>query len=84
MAKLKTYQCIEHNEIFYIDAKNRQEAEEAASMYGGSVMWQRLAFKETKNSVLTTIDELNQYLLGNVTKASLQTTLLKLSLELSE
>ncbi len=78
MAKLKTYQCIEHNEIFYIDAKNRQEAEEAASMYGGSVI------KETKNSVLTTIDELNQYLLGNVTKASLQTTLLKLSLELSE
>ncbi len=78
MAKLKTYQCIEHNEIFYIDAKDRQEAEELASMYGGSVI------KERKNSVLTTIDELNSFLLGNVTKASLQTTLLKLSLELSE
>ncbi len=78
MAKLKTYQCIEHNEIFYIDAKDSLEAEIAASMYGGSVI------KETKNSVLTTIDELNQYLLGNVTKASLQATLLKLSLELSE
>lgn len=38
MTKLKTYQCIEHNEIFYIDAKDRQEAQEVASMYGGSVI----------------------------------------------
>ncbi len=38
MAKLKTYQCIEHNEMFYINAKDRQKAEEVASMYGGSVI----------------------------------------------
>jgi hypothetical protein len=44
MAKLKTYQCIEHNEIFYIKAKDRQEAEAKASMYGGSVI------KETINN----------------------------------
>jgi hypothetical protein len=36
--KLKTYQCIEHNEMFYIEAKDRQEAQEIASMYGGSVI----------------------------------------------
>lgn len=46
MTKLKTYQCIEHNEIFYIDAKDRQEAEELASLYGGSVI------KETFNAEL--------------------------------
>lgn len=46
MAKLKTYQCIEHNEIFYIDAKDRQEAEEFASMYGGNVIKE---FTNSKN-----------------------------------
>ena len=40
MEKQKTYQCIEHNEIFYIKAKDRQEAEEVASWYGGSVIKQ--------------------------------------------
>ena len=38
MAKLKTYQCIEHNELFLINAKDRQEAEMKASLYGGSVI----------------------------------------------
>ncbi len=36
--KQKTYQCIEHGEIFYIDAKNIEQAIEFASMYGGSVI----------------------------------------------
>lgn len=36
----------------------------------------------TRNSVLATIDELNQYLNGNVTKASLKSSLLELALEL--
>ncbi len=47
MSKIKTYQCIEHNEIFYIDAKDRQEAEELASLYGGSVI--KKAFNLNKN-----------------------------------
>ena len=38
MNKSKTYQCIEHNEIFYIDAKNIEEAREIASLWGGSVI----------------------------------------------
>ena len=36
----KTYQCIEHNEIFYIEAKDINQAKEFASMYGGSVIKQ--------------------------------------------
>jgi len=40
MEKTKTYQCIEHNEIFYIEAQNLNEAKEFASMYGGSVIKQ--------------------------------------------
>mgnify|MGYP003109281365 CR=1 FL=1 len=36
--KQKTYQCIEHGEIFYIDAINMEQAIELASMYGGSVI----------------------------------------------
>ncbi|QDP56279.1 MAG: hypothetical protein GOVbin3009_46 [Prokaryotic dsDNA virus sp.] len=40
MNKLKTYQCIEHNEIFYIDAKNIEEARELAILWGGSVIKQ--------------------------------------------
>tara|TARA_A100001201_G_scaffold3275_2_gene7545 strand:- start:100 stop:249 length:150 start_codon:yes stop_codon:yes gene_type:complete len=40
MEKPKTYQCIEHNEIFYIEAQNLYEAKEVASMYGGSVIKQ--------------------------------------------
>ena len=36
--KEKTYQCIEHGEIFYIDAKNMEQAIEFASDYGGSVI----------------------------------------------
>ncbi len=36
--KLKTYKCIEHGEIFYIDAKNMEQAIEFALMYGGSVI----------------------------------------------
>tara|TARA_R100001460_G_scaffold16719_5_gene36408 strand:- start:6610 stop:6741 length:132 start_codon:yes stop_codon:yes gene_type:complete len=40
MNKLKTYQCIEHNEIFYIDAKNIEEARDIASLWGGSVIKQ--------------------------------------------
>ena len=36
--KQKTYQCIEHGEIFYIDAKNMEQAIEFASIYGGSVI----------------------------------------------
>ena len=36
----------------------------------------------TRNSVLATIDELNQYLNGNVTKTSLKSSLLELALEL--
>tara|TARA_R100000781_G_scaffold54842_1_gene35797 strand:+ start:505 stop:636 length:132 start_codon:yes stop_codon:yes gene_type:complete len=38
MEKVKTYKCIEHNEVFYIEAKNLNEAKEFASMYGGSVI----------------------------------------------
>tara|TARA_Y100000361_G_C10987530_1_gene252350 strand:+ start:39 stop:167 length:129 start_codon:yes stop_codon:yes gene_type:complete len=38
MKKPKTYQCIEHNEIFYIEAQNLDEAKEYASWYGGSVI----------------------------------------------
>ena len=38
MKKQKTYQCIEHNEIFYINAQNLDEAKECASLYGGSVI----------------------------------------------
>ena len=40
MEKVKTYKCIEHNEVFYIKAKNLNEAKEFASMYGGSVIKQ--------------------------------------------
>ena len=40
MEKEKTYQCIEHNEIFYLKAKNLDEAKEYASWYGGSVIKQ--------------------------------------------
>ena len=40
MTKIKTYQCIEHNEIFYIEAKDINQAKEFASMYGGSVIKQ--------------------------------------------
>lgn len=40
MNQLKTYQCIEHNEIFYIDAKTIEEAREIASLWGGSVIKQ--------------------------------------------
>lgn len=40
MNGLKTYQCIEHNEIFYIDAKNIEEAREIASLWGGNVIKQ--------------------------------------------
>tara|TARA_R110000822_G_scaffold8032_8_gene32145 strand:- start:1632 stop:1778 length:147 start_codon:yes stop_codon:yes gene_type:complete len=36
--KVKTYECIEHGEIFYIDAKNMDQAIEFASIYGGSVI----------------------------------------------
>ena len=42
---MKTYQCIEHHEIFYIEAKNLDEAKEFASMYGGSVI------KQVKNKL---------------------------------
>jgi hypothetical protein len=48
MTKIKTYQCIEHNEIFYIDAKDRQEAEEFASMYGGSVIKEMFNLNKNK------------------------------------
>ena len=48
MSKIKTYQCIENNEIFYIHAKDRQEAEELASLYGGSVI--KKAFNLNKNN----------------------------------
>ena len=40
MNEQKTYQCIEHNEIFYIEAQNLDEAKKIASMYGGSVIKQ--------------------------------------------
>tara|TARA_B100000963_G_scaffold161914_1_gene140806 strand:- start:148 stop:279 length:132 start_codon:yes stop_codon:yes gene_type:complete len=40
MNKLNTYQCIEHNEIFYIDAENIEEARELALLWGGSVIKQ--------------------------------------------
>ena len=36
--KLKTFECIEHGEIFLIDAKDINEAQEVAQMYGGSVI----------------------------------------------
>lgn len=45
--KVKTYQCIEHNEIFYIEAKDRQEAEELASLYGGSVIKETFNLKKS-------------------------------------
>ncbi len=35
---MKTYECIEHNENFLIKAKNLKDAQEAAQMYGGSVI----------------------------------------------
>ena len=38
MEKVKTYKCIEYNEVFYIEAKNLNEAKEFASMYGGGVI----------------------------------------------
>lgn len=37
-SKQKTYQCIEHNEIFYISAESLEQAREFASDYGGSVI----------------------------------------------
>lgn len=40
MKNLKTYQCKEHNEIFYVEALDIDEAEEFASMYGGVVIKQ--------------------------------------------
>jgi len=35
---MKTYECIEHGEKFLINAKDLKEAQEAAQMYGGSVI----------------------------------------------
>ena len=35
---MKTYECIEHNVKFYMKAENLKEAQEAAQMYGGSVI----------------------------------------------
>lgn len=42
--KLKIFECIEHGEKFLIDAKDINEAQEVAQMYGGSVI------KEIKSS----------------------------------
>lgn len=36
--KVKTYECIEYGKIFYIEAKNMEEAIEFASIYGGSII----------------------------------------------
>lgn len=35
---MKTFECIEHNEKFLIEANDIDEAREVASMYGGSVI----------------------------------------------
>jgi len=45
---MKTYECIEHGEKFLIDAKDINEAQEVAAMYGGSVI-KEIKWKE-KNS----------------------------------
>ena len=34
----KTFECIEHGEKFLINAKDINEAQEVAQMYGGSVI----------------------------------------------
>tara|TARA_R110000772_G_scaffold234359_1_gene345948 strand:+ start:32 stop:202 length:171 start_codon:yes stop_codon:yes gene_type:complete len=36
--KEKTYKCIEHGEIFYIGARDMQQAIEYAQDFGGSVI----------------------------------------------
>ena len=51
--KLKTFECIEHGEKFLIDAKDINEAQEVAQMYGGSVI------REVKSSQLGNNQRLN-------------------------